>query len=186
MLVIPVRVVRCSVPTDVDPVANKTRKFPGGDDKKKKTSENGISQTSAKVSDDGTSSIAKTSGSAKMSGQADFVESGKSNICRGSTSSDISDESTCSSFSSAINKPHKANDIHWDAIQAVQSRDGVFGLGHFRLLKKLGCGDIGSVYLSKKVASAIQEVNREDPKAMLNGAAVVGLVGILRQLGETL
>ncbi|KAB2607310.1 serine/threonine-protein kinase D6PK-like [Pyrus ussuriensis x Pyrus communis] len=117
--------------------------------KKKKTSANGISPTSAKASDDRTSSIAKTSGSAKMSGRADFVESGKSSICRGSTSSDISDESTCSSFSSAINKPHKANDIHWEAIQAVRSRDGVFGLGHFRLLKKLGCGDIGSVYLSE-------------------------------------
>ncbi|NP_001289227.1 serine/threonine-protein kinase D6PK-like [Pyrus x bretschneideri] len=137
------------VPADVDPVASETRNFPGGGDQKKKTSANGICPTSAKASDDRTSSIAKTSGNAKMSGRADFVESGKSSICRGSTSSDISDESTCSSFSSAINKPHKANDIHWEAIQAVRSRDGVFGLGHFRLLKKLGCGDIGSVYLSE-------------------------------------
>ena len=30
-----------------------------------------------------------------------------------------------------------------------RGRDGVLGLGHFRLLKRLGCGDIGSVYLSE-------------------------------------
>ncbi|XP_050371222.1 serine/threonine-protein kinase D6PK-like [Argentina anserina] len=101
------------------------------------------SSVSAKVSD-GAGSIAKTSGSAN-----NFVESGKSSMCRGSTSSDISDESTCSSFSTSISKPHKANDLRWEAIQAVRSRDGVMGLGHFRLLKRLGCGDIGSVYLSE-------------------------------------
>ncbi|XP_020220585.1 serine/threonine-protein kinase D6PKL2 [Cajanus cajan] len=106
------------------------------------------SSVSAKVSD-GASSLAKTSGSAKISDRADFVESGKSSICRGSTSSDVSDESTCSSFSSSINKPHKANDLRWEAIQLVRSKDGVLGLGHFRLLKRLGCGDIGSVYLSE-------------------------------------
>ncbi|KAK9119528.1 hypothetical protein Scep_017621 [Stephania cephalantha] len=46
-------------------------------------------------------------------------------------------------------KPHKGNDLRWDAIQCVKSRDGVLGLGHFRLLRKLGCGDIGSVYLGE-------------------------------------
>lgn len=120
-------------------------------DQDKKTSGYGSvknSSVSAKVSD-GASSLGKTSGSAKISDRADFVESGKSSICRGSTSSDISDESTCSSFSSSINKPHKANDMRWEAIQAVRTRDGSLGLGHFRLLKRLGCGDIGSVYLSE-------------------------------------
>lgn len=120
-------------------------------DQEKKTSEYGSvknSSVSAKVSD-GTSSLAKTSGSAKISDRLDYVESGKSSMCRGSTSSDVSDESTCSSFSSSINKPHKANDIRWEAIQAVRARDGVLGLSHFRLLKRLGCGDIGSVYLSE-------------------------------------
>ncbi|KAK4420855.1 Serine/threonine-protein kinase D6PKL2 [Sesamum alatum] len=101
-----------------------------------------------KVSD-GASSLAKTSGSAKISDRVDFVESGKSSLCRGSTSTDVSDESTCSSFSSSANKPHKANDLRWEAIQAVRTKDGVLDLRHFRLLKKLGCGDIGSVYLSE-------------------------------------
>ncbi|KAF4376622.1 hypothetical protein CsatB_021616 [Cannabis sativa] len=56
---------------------------------------------------------------------------------------DISFRSFCPS------KPHKGNDIRWDAIQFVKSKDGDLGLGHFRLLKKLGCGDIGSVYLAE-------------------------------------
>lgn len=87
-------------------------------------------------------SLKKSSVSAKAS-------DGKSSMCRGSTSSDISDESSYSSFSSSINKPHKANDLRWEAIQVVRVRDGVLGLNHFRLLKRLGCGDIGSVYLSE-------------------------------------
>lgn len=106
------------------------------------------SSVSEKVSD-GTNSLAKTSGSTKVSERAEFIESGKSSMCRGSTSSDVSDESTCSSFSSSINKPHKANDVRWEAIQAVRCRDGAVGLNHFRLLKRLGCGDIGSVYLAE-------------------------------------
>lgn len=106
------------------------------------------SSGSGKLSD-GASSLAKTSGSAKISDRADFVDSGKTSICRGSTSSDVSDESSCSSFSSSISKPHKANDLRWEAIQAVRAKDGVLGLSHFRLLKRLGCGDIGSVYLAE-------------------------------------
>ncbi|XP_072963102.1 serine/threonine-protein kinase D6PKL2-like [Typha angustifolia] len=120
-------------------------------DQEKKNSEYGSvkdSSASAKVSD-GNSSLTKTSGSGKISDRVDFVESGKSSMCKASTSSDVSDESTCSSISSSISKPHKANDSRWEAIQAIRARDGVLGLGHFRLLKRLGCGDIGSVYLSE-------------------------------------
>ncbi|KAF4368813.1 hypothetical protein F8388_021425 [Cannabis sativa] len=120
-------------------------------DQEKKISEYGSvknSSVSGKVSD-GASSLGKTSGSAKISDRIDFVESGKSSMCRGSTSSDVSDESSCSSFSSSVNKPHKANDFKWEAIQAVREKEGMLGLTHFRLLKRLGCGDIGSVYLSE-------------------------------------
>ncbi|KAL2475824.1 Serine/threonine-protein kinase D6PKL2 [Abeliophyllum distichum] len=117
----------------------------------KKTAEQGSvknSSVSAKNSDGGFSP-AKTSRSMKISDRADFLESGKNSVCRGSKSSDVSDESACSSLSSSINKPHKANDLKWEAIQAVRTRDGVLGLSHFRLLKRLGCGDIGSVYLAE-------------------------------------
>ncbi|CAH9135220.1 unnamed protein product [Cuscuta epithymum] len=91
----------------------------------------------------------KASESGKMSEHAEFMESGKSSMYRGSTSTDVSDESSCSSLSSSVNKPHKANDSRWEAIQAVRARDGLLDLRHFRLLKKLGSGDIGSVHLSE-------------------------------------
>lgn len=120
------------------------------DQEKKKTETGSVknSSVSAKISD-GTSSIAKTSGSTKISDRLDFIDSGKSSMCRGSTSSEVSDESSCSSFSTSISKPHKTNDSRWEAIQIIRVRDGSLGLSHFRLLKRLGCGDIGSVYLAE-------------------------------------
>ncbi|XP_055807788.1 serine/threonine-protein kinase D6PK-like [Solanum dulcamara] len=140
-------------------------------DQEKKASENGTikdNSASAKVSD-GAGSLAKTSGSAKVSDRTDFVESGKSSICRGSTSTDVSDESTCSSFSTSINKPHKANDSRWEAIQAIRAKDGTLDLRHFRLLKKLGSGDIGSVYLSELCGTKCYFAMKVMDKASLAG-----------------
>ncbi|KAM0913830.1 hypothetical protein ACQ4PT_011904 [Festuca glaucescens] len=106
------------------------------------------SSVSAKFSD-GTSSLTKASGSTKVSGHADFIPSGKSSVYRPSAGSDVSDDSTCSSICSSASKPHKSNDSRWEAIQAIRTKEGSLGLSHFRLLKRLGCGDIGSVYLSE-------------------------------------
>uniref|UniRef100_A0A6V7QWY0 non-specific serine/threonine protein kinase n=1 Tax=Ananas comosus var. bracteatus TaxID=296719 RepID=A0A6V7QWY0_ANACO len=131
--------------------SKKTLSSEGNEGEEKKTDETSSANSSfrtAKVSD-GTNSLVKLNESAKTSGRSEFAESGKSSMCRPSTSSDLSDESSCSSMSSSITKPHKANDSRWEAIQMVRARDGSLGLSHFRLLKKLGCGDIGSVYLSE-------------------------------------
>ncbi|KAH0854195.1 hypothetical protein HID58_090132 [Brassica napus] len=78
-------------------------------------------QVSSTLSFADPSTDTKTGNNNKTSEQG---ESGKSSTCRPSTSSDISDESTCSSFSSSINKPHKANDVRWEAIQAVRTKHG--------------------------------------------------------------
>jgi len=94
-------------------------------------------------------SVDKSVESGEVTNSCEFNESRKTSICRGSTGSDVSDESSTSSLSSALYKPHKANDIRWEAIQAIRVRDGVLEMRHFRLLKKLGCGDIGSVYLAE-------------------------------------
>ncbi|KAJ0434552.1 putative protein kinase AGC-RSK-2 family [Helianthus annuus] len=88
-------------------------------------------------------------------------------MCRGSTSSNVSDESSCSSFSSSINKPHKSNDTRWEAIQVVRARDGAMGLTHFRLLKRLGCGDIGSVYLAELTGTKAYFAMKVMDKALL-------------------
>ncbi|RRT50095.1 hypothetical protein B296_00014190 [Ensete ventricosum] len=63
--------------------------------------------------------------------------------------SGLSDDSIWSNLPGSANKPHKGNDPRWKAILAVRTRDGILGMSHFRLLKLLGCGDIGSVYLSQ-------------------------------------
>ncbi|KAL7088386.1 hypothetical protein ACP275_13G124600 [Erythranthe tilingii] len=44
-------------------------------------------------------------------------------------------------------RPHTGGDVRWDAISAAASKDSPLGLTNFRLLKRLGYGDIGSVYL---------------------------------------
>lgn len=98
----------------------------------------------ARVSDATAVSVGNGCSSAKISDPIN----GRS----GSSSSGTNDEccSSSSSFSTGgTNKPHKANDARWEAIRAVRSGDGYLGLRHFRLLRKLGCGDIGSVYLGE-------------------------------------
>ncbi|KAD5961185.1 hypothetical protein R6Q59_014133 [Mikania micrantha] len=78
-----------------------------------------------------------------------------SSIYRGSTGSDLSDDSSSSSYNSAIYKPHKQNDTRWEAIQVVRSKSetGSLEMKHFRQLKRLGSGDIGSVYLSELIGT---------------------------------
>ncbi|XP_010532023.1 PREDICTED: serine/threonine-protein kinase AGC1-7 [Tarenaya hassleriana] len=51
------------------------------------------------------------------------------------------------STSSAPSKPHTGGDIRWDAVNMLKSRGIQLGISDFRLLKRLGYGDIGSVYL---------------------------------------
>ncbi|KAG0448229.1 hypothetical protein HPP92_027924 [Vanilla planifolia] len=57
------------------------------------------------------------------------------------------DSTDGSSSTSAPVKRHTGHDNRWEAIQIASSRDPPLGLAHFRLLKRLGYGDIGSVYL---------------------------------------
>lgn len=63
------------------------------------------------------------------------------------SSSNRSDSHSIDGGSTAPNKPHTGGDVRWDAVTSASSKDSPLGLSNFRLLKRLGYGDIGSVYL---------------------------------------
>ncbi|KAL5997612.1 Serine/threonine-protein kinase AGC1-5 [Asimina triloba] len=67
--------------------------------------------------------------------------------CRGRVSSSSVHSDSVENCASALLKPHTGGDVRWEAIQLAAARDSPLGLSHFRLLKRLGYGDIGSVYL---------------------------------------
>ncbi|KAL9259077.1 Serine/threonine-protein kinase D6PKL2-like protein [Drosera capensis] len=119
----------------------------GGAEAGKKTSNLEVASSPSTIVSEGICTPSKSSVSPTT--RKDIAEIGMSSACRGSKSSDVSDDSTSSSFSSSFSKPHQGHDMRWEGIQAVRRRDGVLGLNHFKLLKRLGCGDIGSVYLSE-------------------------------------
>lgn len=101
------------------------------------------------VTSDSMISMERNCESGKGSMRGDSLESAKTSISRASDSSGLSDDSNWSNVTGSANKPHKGNDPRWKAILAVRTRDGILGMSHFRLLRRLGCGDIGSVYLSE-------------------------------------
>ncbi|KAL2523399.1 Protein kinase superfamily protein [Forsythia ovata] len=80
--------------------------------------------------------------------EEECVKSEKSSLSSASVCNSV-DVNEASFRSVCQSKPHGGNDARWDAIQRVQPTDGELGLRHFRLLKKLGFGDIGSVYLAE-------------------------------------
>ncbi|ERM99156.1 protein kinase PINOID [Amborella trichopoda] len=46
-------------------------------------------------------------------------------------------------------KPHKTHDSAWEAIKAAKIKHGGLNFRDFRLIRRLGSGDIGNVYLSR-------------------------------------
>ncbi|XP_049388399.1 serine/threonine-protein kinase D6PKL2 [Solanum stenotomum] len=102
----------------------------------------------SKLSDGGFEGKGMDSLNVGVDKNVEFVESENTSFssvsyCNSADPNEVSYRGICPS------KPHKGNDIRWDAIQCVKGKDGELGLAHFRLLKKLGFGDIGSVYLAE-------------------------------------
>lgn len=92
--------------------------------------------------------IRNGSSHAAMSSTTKMMSATKSNVSsfnHGWSNNSRSD--SLDSTSSAPLKPHTGGDVRWDAITCASSRDSPLGLSNFRLLKRLGYGDIGSVYL---------------------------------------
>ncbi|CAK9159573.1 unnamed protein product [Ilex paraguariensis] len=99
--------------------------------------------------------VVKTNNTSKPKEKGEFSQSSKSSIGEYSSSTSISEESYLSG-SSFGNRPHMSKDLRWEAIYHVTKQHGFLGLSHFNLLKKLGCGDIGTVYLTELIGTNCQ------------------------------
>ncbi|CAN6934369.1 hypothetical protein Bca4012_099448 [Brassica carinata] len=82
----------------------------------------------------------------------EFSLSSKDSLGDYSWSTSMSEGSNISRFSCG-NKPHMSMDVRWEAIKHVKLQYGSLGLRRFNLLKKLGCGDIGTVYLAELIGT---------------------------------
>ncbi|XP_062077980.1 protein kinase PINOID 2 [Humulus lupulus] len=79
-----------------------------------------------------------------MSSSLSFSSRRQSSVSVSSSAAESS-----STVSTTSQKPHKANQAAWEAMSRLRlsTRGGRVGLDQFRLLRRLGSGDIGNVYL---------------------------------------
>ncbi|ONK71234.1 uncharacterized protein A4U43_C04F6270 [Asparagus officinalis] len=80
-------------------------------------------------------------------------ESSQSSLGDSISSSTISEESSYCRSSSNCNRPHMSKDVRWSAINHVVKEHGSLGLKNFKLLRRIGCGDIGTIYLAELIGS---------------------------------
>ncbi|XP_021722101.1 serine/threonine-protein kinase D6PKL1-like [Chenopodium quinoa] len=110
-----------------------------------------VNQLSVAKADDGPSDEGKAGGKSRSREKGEFSQSSKSSI--GEFSSSTSEESSTSGSSRCCNRPHMSKDTRWEAVHCVQKQHGFLSLRHFKLLRRLGSGDIGTVYLAELVGT---------------------------------
>ncbi|XP_057453441.1 serine/threonine-protein kinase RHS3 [Lotus japonicus] len=106
-------------------------------------------------------------------GASTHAKSTSQGLGSGTSSRSDSLEST-----SATMRPHTGGDVRWDAINRV-SRGGALNLSHFRLLKRIGYGDIGSVYLTE-----LRGTNAHFAMKVMDKAALISRNKLLRAQTE--
>ncbi|GAB4824733.1 hypothetical protein Ancab_007598 [Ancistrocladus abbreviatus] len=115
-------------------------------------SDSSVSQVvGSKASNVVTPIVAKTGDRSRSREKGEISKCSKSSIGEHSSSTSISGESSLSGSNRCGNRPHIAKDLRWEAVQRIQGQHGSLGLRHFKLLRKLGSGDIGTVYLAELV-----------------------------------
>ncbi|KAL8526300.1 hypothetical protein ACS0TY_015499 [Phlomoides rotata] len=96
--------------------------------------------------------VTKPNTTMKSTVKGDISKSSSSICSLSSTCTSPSDESSVSGSASG-NRPHMSKDMRWGAINRIRKQNGFLGLNHFNLLKKLGSGDIGTVYLAELIGT---------------------------------
>ncbi|KAK4392087.1 Serine/threonine-protein kinase KIPK2 [Sesamum angolense] len=97
--------------------------------------------------------VFKTNMTTKSCEKGDISLSSKSSICDFSSSTTSFSEESNLSGSTCSSRPHMSKDTRWEAINHIRKQYGFLGLSHFNLLKKLGSGDIGTVYLAELIGT---------------------------------
>ncbi|KAJ7947955.1 putative Serine/threonine protein kinase [Quillaja saponaria] len=85
--------------------------------------------------------------------KSDFSQSSKSSKADCSSSTSISDDSNLSGSSRSGQRPHMSKDLRWEAVRVVQQQHRNLSMRHFKLLRRIGCGDIGTVYLAELIGT---------------------------------
>lgn len=106
----------------------------------------------AEISPNYSKPVVRANKNSKLTQKGELSQSSKSSNGEYSSSTSLSEESNLSG-SSCGNRPHMSKDMKWEAIRCVQAQHGSLGLRHFNLLEKLGCGDIGTVYLAELIGT---------------------------------
>ncbi|GMH12656.1 hypothetical protein Nepgr_014497 [Nepenthes gracilis] len=101
------------------------------------------------ASDAATNVVAKTGGRLRQKEKGEISQSSKSSIGEYSSSTSVSGDSSLSGSSRCGNRPHMSKDVRYEAVCGVLKQHGSLSLRHFNLLRKLGSGDIGTVYLAE-------------------------------------
>lgn len=149
---------RCE-PKHMDPVAkssaNSTHSPPPQESKKERAVKSNAANATATATHDLASAHApvdpasKTNANSSMNPPSAKTNDAKTSYLGPNNNRGMSTSTRSDSLESSTTplRPHTGGDIRWDAINLANSRDSPLGLSHFRLLKRLGYGDIGSVYL---------------------------------------
>ncbi|XP_034678299.1 serine/threonine-protein kinase AGC1-7-like isoform X2 [Vitis riparia] len=149
---------RCE-PKHMDPVAkssaNSTHSPPPQESKKEGAVKSNAANATATATHDLASAHApvdpasKTNANSSMNPPSAKTNEAKTSYLGPNNNRGMSTSTRSDSLESSTTplRPHTGGDVRWDAINLANSRDSPLGLSHFRLLKRLGYGDIGSVYL---------------------------------------